>query len=189
MGPGLESGAGLALPPAGEQRVEWLEVVQVREPAPSEHVYTIAAMTDATGLLYMTVGVERRTDGALALTGYPAFIGPPASVPAQVQTHLRTVNDAAAATVVTRALGNYLSGASADLAADLSAGARVSLPSLRLTLQSVQGISWTPDGRSVIAVVQARDGRGTQYTLGYELDLQRRQGRWEISAVQMDPYA
>ena len=41
----------------------------------------------------------------------------------------------------------------------------------------------------MLAAVQAQDGRGAQYTLAYELDVARAQGRWEVSAVQMDPDA
>jgi hypothetical protein len=38
-------------------------------------------------------------------------------------------------------------------------------------------------------VVRAEDGRGVQYTLAYELDVTVAGGRWEVSAVQMDPDA
>ncbi len=48
-------------------------------------------------------------------------------------------------------------------------------------------VAWTADGRGVLAVVQARDARGAEYTLAYELDVVHVQGRWEVSAVQMDP--
>ena len=56
-----------------------------------------------------------------------------------------------------------------------------------MTLESMSRLDWSPDGRSVVAVVQAQDARGAQYTLEYELDVVRTQGRWEISAVDMDP--
>ncbi len=185
----MEPAAGLVLPLVGEQRVQWLEVVQAREPAPGRHVFTIAARTDSDGLVYLTVGVERSAAGALALSGYPAFVGPPASVPAQIDAHLREVGDATLATVVTRALRNFLAGSASELAADLTPNARVSVPTVALALQSVQSIDWTPDGRSVLVALQARDGRGAQYTLDYELDVAREQGRWEVSAVQTDPYS
>jgi Conjugative transposon protein TcpC len=188
LGGSMESAAGLVVPPVGEQRVQWLEVVQSREPAPGRHVYTIAARTDSDGLVYLTVGVERSASGALALTGYPAFVGPPASAPAQIQAHLREVGDMTLATVVTRALRNFLAGSASELAADLTPNARVSVPTVALALQAVQSIDWTPDGRSVLVAAQARDGRGAQYTLDYELDVAREQGRWEVSAVQTDPY-
>jgi hypothetical protein len=91
------------------------------------------------------------------------------------------------ATVVERALRNYLAASAGELAADLTSGARVSLPGPALALQSVQHLQWSSSGDSVLAVVQAQDARGAQYTLGYELDVVREEGRWEISAVQMDP--
>jgi len=189
LGAGMEPDAGLELPASGEQRVEWVEVVQAREPEPGEHVYTIAAQTDTAGLLYLTVSVRRTSDGSLALAGYPAFVGAPASAPAQGAERLREVTEPALVTVVDRALHNYLAASAGELAADLTSNARVSLPAMALSLASVQHLDLAPDGRSVVAVVQARDQRGAQYTLGYELDVARAQGRWEVSAVQMDPDA
>jgi hypothetical protein len=189
VGGGMEPDAGLQLPPSGQQHVEWVEVVQQREPVPGEHLYTIAAQTDTAGLLYLTVGVMRTADGSLALAGYPAFVGSPASGPAQPRGRLREVADPALATVVQRALRNYLAASASELAADLTSGARVSLSGLALSLESVQHLDWSPDGRSVLAIVQALDARGVQYTLDYELDVAREEGRWEVSAVQMDPDA
>jgi hypothetical protein len=37
--------------------------------------------------------------------------------------------------------------------------------------------------------LQAVDRLGTRYTLAYEVDAALTQGRWEISAIQMDPDA
>ncbi len=88
-GPGIDPDAGLQPPSSGEQRVESAEVVQERElvprPPPVEHVYTVAAQTDDAGLLYLTVSVVRTAGGSLALGGYPAFVGAPASGPAQTR--------------------------------------------------------------------------------------------------------
>ncbi len=187
VGQGMEGAAGMVPPPSGEQHVLWAEVVQAREPSPGEHVYTVAAQTDTEGLLYLTVGVSRTSDG-LAITGYPAFVGAPASGPARTDGRLREVTDPLLATVVTRALRNYLAGSAGELAADLTDRAHVALPGLALTLETIDHLDWARDGRSVVAVVQAQDGRGTQYTLAYELDVVPVQGRWEVSAVQMDPY-
>jgi hypothetical protein len=185
VGAGMEPGAGLQIPSTGQQRVQWAEVVQERDPAPGEHVYTVAAQTDTAGLLYLTVTVMRTADGVV-LAGYPAFVGAPASAPAQPSGHLQEVGDRALATVVGRALRNYLAASAGELAADLSGGAHVSLPAAALNLESLQRLDWSADGRSVRAVVQAQDGRGVQYTLAYELDVVREQGRWEVSAVQMN---
>jgi hypothetical protein len=187
VGPGMEPDAGLQVPSTGTQRVLWAEVVQAREPAPGTHVYTVAAQTDAAGLLYLTVSVLR-ADGSLALGGYPAFVGAPATSAAQAPGpgRLREVSDPALATVVQRALRNYLAGSESELAADLTSGARVSLPRMALVLDAVQRLEWSASG-AVLASVQARDSRGSQYTLAYELDVTREAGRWEVSAVQMDP--
>ncbi len=177
------------LPASGEQHVEWAEVVQAREPTPSEHVYTVAAQTSSGGLLYVTVSVVRTADGGLALSGYPALVGAPVAGPAHTTAHLREVSDPELETVVDRALRNYLAGSSAELAADLAPGARVSLPNLGLNLVAVQRLGWAPGVGAVLATVEAQDGRGVRYTLAYELDVLSSQGRWEISAVQTDPDA
>jgi len=188
-GSAIEPDAGLSLPATGEQHVLWAEVVQVRGQGPGRHVYTVAAQTDTAGLLYLTVGVVRRADGALALMGYPAFVGAPAAGPAQTLAHPPEVTDTALATVVERAMRNYLAAAPGELAADLSSSARVSVPNAALTLDSMQRLSWAaPDKRSVLAVVEAQDARGARYALAYELDVaQVDGGRWEVSAIQMDP--
>jgi hypothetical protein len=192
-GPGIDPEAGLQPPSSGEQRVEWAEVVQERELTPAhadEHVYTVAAQTDDAGLQYLTVNVVRTAGGSLALGGYPAFVGAPATGPAQAsssQGQLREVDDPALATVVGRALRNYLSASGSELAADLTNDARVSLPAAPLSLESVQSLNWSPGAGAVLAVVQAQDARGARYTLAYELDVARVQGRWEISAIQMNP--
>lgn len=183
----LEAEAGLRPPQWGEQRVQWAQVVQARQSGPGDRVYTVAAQTDTAGLLYLSVPVMRRTDGRLSLAGYPAFVGPPASAPAVVPDDLREVKDAALQTVATRALSNYLSGAGSQLAADLTDGAGVSLPSIALALVSLDGLDWSSDGRSVLAVVRAHDERGAEYTLGYELTVTTVGGRWEVSSIETDP--
>ncbi len=185
----MEAEAGLQPPESGEQQVQWTQVVQARVIAPGEHMYTIAIQTDASGLLYLTVSVVRETDGRLALGGYPAFVGAPASTVAASLGNLREIEDPALETVVTRALRNYLARAESELDADLSADAHISLPGIALSLQSLDALYWYSDGRSVLAVVRARDELGARYTLAYELDVLSRAGRWEISAIQMDPDA
>jgi hypothetical protein len=191
VGPGIDPNAGLQPPSSGEQRVEWAEVVQERElelvPARPEHVYTVAAQTDDAGIQYLTVSVMRTAGGSLALGGYPAFVGAPATGPAQIQGHAGEVNEPVLATVVARALRNYLATSGSELAADLTANAHVSLPAAALSLESVQRLDWAQGAGAVIAVVAAADARGARYTLSYELDVARVQGRWEVSAIQMDP--
>lgn len=187
-GTGMEPGAGLQPPSGGEEQVQWTEVVQERVPAPGEHVYTVAAQTDTAGLVYLTVSVERAANGALRLAGYPAFVGAPAAEPGSAQPGLREVADPALQTVVERALRNYLAGAGAELAADLTGTARVTLPAQPLSLESVQRLDWSAEGGdAVTATVQAQDARGARYTLAYDLDMTQVAGRWEVVAIQMDP--
>ncbi len=189
VGSGIDGDAGLQPPAGREQRVQWTQVVQERQPQPHDHVYTVAAQTDTAGLLYLTVGVLHKPGSPLALAGYPAFVGPPASGPAQADTdgRLREVSQPELTTVVERALRNYLAGSSSELAADLAPEARVSLPGIELALQSLQSLQWAPGAGAVLALAQAQDQRGASYTLAYELDVLRAQGRWEVSAIQMDP--
>jgi hypothetical protein len=187
LGAGAEPDAGVVLPTAGEQRVEWADVVQEREPASGEHVYTVAAQTDSAGLLYLTVDVARARGGQLQLVGNPAFVGPPASGPRRSRGSLNEVAEPALGVVAERALRNYLAGAAGELAADLSPAARVSVPTLALTLDSIEHLEWTEPGRTLLAVTQAHDSRGVAYALAYELDVVRQQGRWEVAAIQTDP--
>ncbi|HEX9482778.1 MAG TPA: hypothetical protein VF927_11815 [Solirubrobacteraceae bacterium] len=188
-GPQMESAAGLQLPATGEEQVRWAEVVQSREPVAGVHVYTVSAETSTEGLRYLTVSVERTSSGSLALAGYPAFVGAPASSPAVSPPPLRPVEDGALEAVVRRALSNYLSDSPAELAADLTEGARVVPPAPGLRLLSIERQQWAPGGGAVLAVLQAVDRSGARYTLAYEVDAALTQGRWEISAIQTEPDA
>jgi hypothetical protein len=188
-GSALEPDAGLTLPPSGEQSVLWAEVVQERAAAPDRRVYTVAAQTDAAGLVYLAVTVARERDAHLALVGYPAFVGAPATDPVQSAAGGAEVEEPKLATVVERGLRNYLAASGEELSADLTVGARVALPAASLTLLSVSRLNWSADRRSVLAVVRASDARGAQYTLGYEVDVEEVDGRWELSAIEVDPTA
>ncbi len=179
--------AGVQPPEGGEQRVGWTQVVQARRLAQHTRAYTVAVQTDTDGLLYLNVSVVRDPDGRLALSGYPAFVGAPASTTASLLPRPHEVEDSALETVVVRALRNYLARSESELDADLAAGARVSLPANRLALQSLERLDWSFGGRSVVAVLRARDQRGAQYTLTYELEVLSSAGRWEVSAIQMSP--
>ena len=145
-GPGMEPDAGEVPPTSGEQRVEWAEVVQVRESVPGTRVYTVAAQTDTAGLLYLAVAVTRGAGDALRLAGYPAIVGGPSSAPGSPPAAEHELAEPALSTVVTRALRNYLAGSAGELAADLTSQARVSLPTTGLTLDSVQRMSWARSG-------------------------------------------
>ncbi len=187
VGPGMEPGAGLQPPANGEERVQWTDIAQERLAATGEHVYTVAAQTDNAGLVYLSVTVARTAEGALQLVGYPALVGAPESVPANAEDGLREVDEPALAAVVERALRNYLASSGSELAADLAAGARVSLPARPLSLEVLQRLDWSPEGGDAVsALVQAEDAKGVRYTLAYTLDLTRVASRWEIAAIQID---
>jgi hypothetical protein len=190
LGSSMGERAGTQLPSTGAQEARWVQVVQERRGALSERIYTLACQTDTGGLLYLSVGVLRKPSGALALAGYPAFVGPPASSTAEnVVEGFHNVEDASLAAVSERALRNYLDDSASELAADLTESAQVSLPGLALTLDTLEQLKWLPGGGSVFAVVQASDRRGARYTLAYELDVARVGGRWEVSAIQTNPYS
>ncbi len=189
VGAGMEPGAGLQPPSGGEEQVQWTDVVQERTAAPAERVYTVAAQTDTAGLEYLTVSVTRAQSGALELAGYPAFVGAPVAGSAPGGGEPREVSDPALRTVVERALRNYLADSAAELAADLTSTARVSLPAQALSLESVQRLDWSSEGGGAVsATVLAQDARGARYTLAYALDVALVAGRWEVAAIQMDPY-
>jgi hypothetical protein len=169
--------------------VLWAEVAQEGLAMAGSRVYTIAAQTDAMGLIYLAVPVERSSSGALRLSGYPAIVGAPTSVGAGTASTAREVEEPALTVVAGRVLRNYLAGDGSELQADLASSARVSPPAQALTLESLQRLDWSHDGRAVVAMVQAQDARGARYTLEYELDVVLEQGRWEVQAVEIDPNA
>jgi Conjugative transposon protein TcpC len=189
VGTTMDPDAGLRIPVTGGEHVSWSSVVQERGGSAGERVYTVAADTDTAGLLYLSVEVARGRDGRLALSRYPSFVGAPAIDAARTDATGPQVQDPSLSAVVQRALGNYLAGSAGNLAADLAPGARVTDPTLPLTLQRVLDLRWSPGGGAVQADIDAQDGRGADFTLNYELDVELAQDRWEISAIQMDPTA
>jgi hypothetical protein len=188
LGSTLEPEAGFQPPQSGSQRVLWTQVVQAQtsgSPADGGR-YTVAVQTDASGLLYLSVAVTRVPGGGLALSGYPAFVGPPPTAPAPALAQLSEVQDASLSTVVKRALRNYLAGTGSELAADLAPGAHVSPPAAPLSLESLDSLDWEPDGHSVLALLYAQDHAGGTYALAYRLAVASTAGRWQISAIEVD---
>ena len=190
LGGNADPDAGLRLPGAGSEHVLWADLAGQRPGGPGEWVYTVAAQTDTAGLLYVTVALRRDAAGALVLARYPALVGGPAVRGAgDLAPPGGEVSDRGLVAVVSRALGNYLAGATDNLAADLSPAARTSPPAAGLTLQRVLAVRWSPGGGAVQATVQADDARGAGLLLTYELDVQRAGQRWLVSAIQTDPTA
>ena len=109
------------------------------------------------------MAVTRTADGSLALAATPRSWAPRPPAPAQTAGRLREVGEPRLTTVVQRVLRNYLAASSSELEADLTSGARVSLPGLPLSLESVQRLDWAPEGSAVLATVQAQEGRGVRH--------------------------
>jgi hypothetical protein len=178
------------VPPLVRQRVRWADVVADRVVG-GAHTVVVAADTDRRGLVHIAVTVARGGGGALRILGAPALVGGPLLDDADPEPDGRRseVADPALTEVCRRALENYLAGNARNLAADLSATARVSLPDLALRLERMRDLRWTVDGRSVVAAVEARDGDGVRYRLRYAIDVVRVEDRWEIAALATDPTA
>ena len=190
LGSEVDPDAGMRPASRGAENVLWAQVAQERAVGPGEHVYTVAAQTDAAGLVYLAVDVARDSDGRLRIGRYPAFAGAPLVRPTNAlgSDDRPQLTDPVVATVVSRALTNYLAGSTANLDADLAAGAVVASPARRLTLDSVEALHVVPGG-GALATVMAHDALGSRFTLDYELDLVRAGGRWEIVAIETDPTA
>ncbi len=174
---GLAAGAGFT-PAAGAQRVLWAEVASDQRALAGGRVITVAAALSSRRLpVYLAITVRHEAGRPLELLGYPSLIGAPAvddrfSPPAR-----GAVTDPAVLKVVDRVLRNYLAGAAADLDADLTADATVTLPTVRLAVQSVDQTLWIagPGSGAVLATVTAADPRGNTYTLTYELGIAYRE--------------
>ncbi len=180
---GLDTAAGLE-PGTGSQGVSSTYVVG-EQSGGNETLVTVAAQTTG-GLVYLSVPVARDSHGFMFIPNYPALVGPPASdanasLPVQQQ-----VDDASLQTVVERAVTNYLAGNQANLLADLTPNALVSLPQQHLTVTNTQPATWTIPGQRVAIQVTATDAHGTSWTLTYELNVEKLD-RWYVQSIQVDP--
>jgi len=83
------------------------------------------------------------------------------------------VTTEAVSEVVTRVLRNYLAGSTANLRADLTDDAVVTLPTVSLRLERLGQLVWLGGAGSgaVLATVTANDTHGVSYTLTYELGI------------------
>lgn len=175
----------------GRQRVLWAQVASDQPALVGGRVVTVAARVSTQRLpVYLAVTVRHRRGGSLELAGYPSFVGAPAvSTEAQVDT-LLAVEDRGVTAVVARVLRNYLGASIPNLKADLTPDAAVSLPTLALTVRSIDRVQWV-DGRAsgaVVATVTAEDARGATYTLTYELGIAYRE-RPYVAFVEVIPTA
>lgn len=181
---GLDADGGLQPADGVSQQVLATSVVDDRRTADGRLV-TLAVQTSQREL-YLSVPVQRTADGSLAITAYPALVGPPATDDQAQPTQEEQVADTALVTVVDRAIGNYLTGNDDNLLADLTPDALVSPPRERLRVERVAGVTWVVQGRRVAVALRAADAQRTTWTLRYELDVVRRD-RWYVRSAQVDP--
>ena len=187
---GLPAGAGFT-PAAGSRRVQWAEVASDQPALAGGRLVTVAAaVSGETQPLYLAVTVRHRPGSPLALGGYPALVGAPAIAAHPAQPARAAVGDPAVRQVADRVLANYLAADAADLRADLSPGADVTLPTAALTLREVSQLDWVagPGSGAVLATLTAADPAGNAYTLTYELGIARRE-RPYVDFIEVVPTA
>jgi hypothetical protein len=182
----LESGAGLSAPSREAQQVVWTAVIRDEAVSSARHLITVAAET-TNSPYFVSVPVQRDPRGQMAVSRYPALVGAP-----PVDTKARPgdepeVEEQDLRTVARRAISNYLRGEAANLRADLDTHAVVTLPATPLKLSSVDSFTWVRPARRVALEVQAA-GRGTTWTLRYELGVVKRE-RWYVRSIQSDATA
>jgi hypothetical protein len=170
--------------PNGSESVSWTSVVG-EEASGGQWLVTIAAQT-SSGLIYLCVPVSRDQRGFLFVSSYPALVGPPASDPNAPVASQQPIDDQALQTVVARAVTNYLAGNQADLLADLTPGALVSMPAQRLSVTATESATWLIPNQRVAIEVTASDAEGNSLTLTYEIGVEKLD-RWFVQSIQINP--
>ncbi len=181
---GLEIDAGLAPPAESTETVNSTAVAEERRAGAVTDVLVVAETS--AGVQYLSVPVTRDERGLLSVISYPALVGPPATDTAVSVPNLASVEDQGLETVVSRGLRNYLGGEAANLRADLTAEAVVSLPPRPLTVEDIDSVNWLVTRRTVAVQVDAEDEQGAELILTYQIGVVRR-GRWYIDSIQVDP--
>ena len=177
-----------AQPSSHPEQVTWSRVVQ-DEPSAlngSRIVTVELQLSPRERTCYLAVPVNRAPSGALSITTWPSFVGPPAVQSAPAQPSLATVTDSSLITVVTRAITNYLADDQNELQADLAPGAQITFPAQQLEVSgppvSVQ--STGPGG--VLITIRATDAQGASYTLAYEVGVVLTE-RWYVDSIEVIP--
>lgn len=163
---------------SGSQRVLWEDVASDQPAVIDGRVITVAAgVSTQREPLYLAVTVRHPSGGPVSLAGYPSFVGAPFVSREAAGSSYAEVTEPAVTQVVTRVLQNYLAGSVVNLKADLTNDAVVTLPTVRLRVQSVDSIGWVGGrlSQAVVATVTATDPSGTSYTLTYEVGLAYRE--------------
>jgi hypothetical protein len=181
---GIESDAGLAPAPKSAETVSATQVAEETRAGSVIDVLVVAETSEGTQ--YLSVPVARGERGLLSVVSYPALVGPPATDAGEAELRLAPVEDQGLETVVSRALRNYLTGQAANLRADLTAEAVVSLPPEPLEVSEIDSANWLVPKRTVAVEVEVKDRQGAQLTLTYQIGVVRRV-RWYVDSIQVDP--
>jgi hypothetical protein len=177
----LGPSAGLSVPAGRRQQVTWTATAKDEAASRTEHLITVAAGTSSGVPYYVSVPVGRDRRGLLAISGYPALLGPPPVDTRMSPVDEAEVEDAGLRTVARRAIANYLRREGTNLRADLDSRAVVALPVTPLRIASVDSITRVRPGR--IALELRAGGGGATWTLRYELDVVKRD-RWYVRSIQ-----
>lgn len=180
----LDPGAGVEPGSGTSESVSWTSVAGEQRDG-AQTLVTVAAQT-SDRMVYLSVPVARDSHGFLFVSAYPAMVGPPASDPTASLPVQPEITDSSLQTVVARAVTNYLAGNQANLLADLTPNALVSLPPQHLTVTSTEQATWVVQGRSVAIQVVAGDAHGNSWTLNYELGIEKLD-RWFVRSIQVNP--
>jgi hypothetical protein len=182
MSPGVDL-SGAVQPGADQsQQVTWT-AVSSHAPGPGDSTLVTVAVALAGDpvLRYLAVPVSQGPGGAVAVTGEPGLVAPPAHDERQPPSTGDDVEDGALRSVLVRALRAYLDGDADELAADLLPGSQAAVPQAPLALEQTESITWA--SRDEIEVdVLARDGRGADYALRYLVSVALRD-RWYVAAI------
>jgi hypothetical protein len=180
----MESDAGLAPAPRSTDSVTGTQVAEESHAGSVIDVLVVAETSEGTK--YLSVPIARGERGLLSVVSYPALVGPPATDSGEHELSLTAVEDQGLETVVSRALRNYLTGEAANLRADLTGEAVVSLPPEPLQVGEIESAYWLVPTHTVAVQVAVKDQEGAQLTLTYQVGVVRR-GRWYVDSIQVDP--
>jgi len=165
---------GGSLPESGRQTVLWANIASDQPSIAGGRVITVAAGLSTQRLpAYLAIPVRHPHNGRVSLGGYPSFVGSPlVDTTAQSQS-LEDVSNRVISEVVTRVLRNYLDASAANLRADLSDDAIVTLPTVSMHLERLDQLAWLggTNSSAVLATVTARDSKHVTYTLTYEVGI------------------
>jgi hypothetical protein len=158
----------------GSRRVLWEDVASDQTALAGGRVITIAAgVSGGAAPIFVALTVRHEAGKPLSILGYPSLVGAPAITTTAPERSREAVSDHAVTEVVERVLRNYLAGSAAELRADLTDDADVTLPTIDLQVRAVREIDWVagPGSGAVLATVIAADAEGDTYTLSYELGI------------------